>query len=141
MIGLALDHYSIRTTELEACRRFYGEILGLRDGPRPPFKFPGVWFYADDAAVVHIVGLDPQSPASTLEYLGERADGVARGSGTIDHVAFRATGLEPMRSRLAASGVAFRERTVPSLGLHQLFVEDPNGITVELNFPATEARP
>jgi len=27
---------------------------------------------------------------------------------------------------------------VPSLGLHQVFVEDPSGVTIELNYPAQE---
>ena len=35
-------------------------------------------------------------------------------------------------------GIAPRERTVPLLNLHQVFVDDPNGIVVELNFPAAE---
>ena len=30
------------------------------------------------------------------------------------------------------------ERTVPVLGLHQVFIKDPNGVTIELNFPASE---
>jgi hypothetical protein len=36
--------------------------------------------------------------------------------------------------------VAFRERNVPSLGLHQVFFEDPSAVTIELNYPAAEAQ-
>ena len=39
-----------------------------------------------------------------------------------------------MRRHFTASGVAFRERGVPGLALHQIFLTDPNGITIELNF-------
>jgi hypothetical protein len=35
--------------------------------------------------------------------------------------------------------VPYRERTVPSLGLHQVFFEDPSAVTIELNYPAEEA--
>lgn len=52
---------------------------------------------------------------------------------------FLATDLLGMRQRCRTRGVEYRERTVPSLGLHQVFVEDPSGVTIELNFPATEA--
>lgn len=54
-------------------------------------------------------------------------------------MAFLATDLPGMHRRLKAAGLAYRERTVPSLGLHQVFVEEPSGLTVEINFPASEA--
>ena len=44
-----------------------------------------------------------------------------------------------MRAKLTAGGHKFFERTVPNLDLHQIFVDDPNGVTIELNFPAAEA--
>jgi hypothetical protein len=44
-----------------------------------------------------------------------------------------------MYRRLKAMNLPYRERTVPGLGLHQLFLEDPSGITIELNFPLNEA--
>jgi len=53
-------------------------------------------------------------------------------------VAFFATGLADTLARLQAQGIELRERTVPLLNLHQVFVDDPNGIVVELNFPAAE---
>ena len=41
-------------------------------------------------------------------------------------------------ARLRQHDVPFRERTVPVLDLHQVFVNDPNGVVIELNFPAAE---
>ena len=55
-------------------------------------------------------------------------------------MAFRATDLAQMRARLQEHKVAYRERTVPSLGLHQVFFEDPSSVTIELNYPAAEAQ-
>ena len=90
-------------------------------------------------ASVHIIGVDGNDPEGLKHYLGDRDAAGPRGTGCVDHLAFFATGLAALRARLAAMGIAARERTVPLLGLHQLFVDDPNGVVVELNFPATEA--
>lgn len=135
-----LDHCSIRTTKLAETQRFYEAVMGFTPGPRPPFPFPGVWLYKDEQAVLHVVGVDPDDPEGLRAYLGDKAGGDTTGTGTIDHVAFAATDVADMRARLEAGGHAFRERTVPSLGLHQIFVEDPNGVTLELNYPAAEVQ-
>jgi catechol 2,3-dioxygenase-like lactoylglutathione lyase family enzyme len=136
-----LDHYTIRTTRLEDCRAFYVDIMGFEVGPRPPFKFPGLWLYADGAAVVHIIGIDENDPRGLVDYLGAKHRQDVHGTGTIDHIAFSATGLRDMYAHLKARNVPYRERSVPNLGLHQVFLEDPNGVTIELNYPATEAPP
>lgn len=141
---LALNHFSIRTTDLPACERFYCDVLGLRAGPRPPFPFPGLWLYPVEStdyaqSAVHIVAIDPNDPEGLNQYLGDREEATLHGTGAIDHVAFFATGLVPMLARFAQHGIAMRERSVPLLGLHQVFVDDPNGVVVELNFPASEA--
>ena len=139
-----LDHYSIRTTDLEASRHFYTTVLGFQVGPRPPFDFPGLWIYAGEPAagsngVVHIIGIDPTDPEGLKAYLGDRDPSSLSGSGTVDHIAFAATGLADMRRRCASLAITTRERTVPALGLHQVFLEDPSGVTIELNYPASEA--
>ena len=144
-MAISLNHFSIRSDDLPACERFYADLLGLQVGPRPPFDFPGLWLYAGDTtqyanAVVHIIGIDRDNPEGLTRYLGERDEGSLQGTGVIDHVAFFVTGLAGMLARLRAAGVASRERTVPLLGLHQVFVDDPNGVVVELNFPAAEVR-
>ncbi len=137
-----LAHYSIRTTDMDASRRFYVDVMGFKEGFRPPFRFPGLWLYRggdeSDYGVVHIIGIDAADPEGLVAYLGEKGTDALKGSAAVDHLAFLATDLADMHRRLHAAGLAFRERTVPSLGLHQLFVEDPSGVTIELNYPAAE---
>jgi catechol 2,3-dioxygenase-like lactoylglutathione lyase family enzyme len=133
-----LDHYSIRTTKLEETRRFYSEVVGLRDGYRPNFDFPGAWLYIGEQAVVHIVGIDKDNPQALLDYLGKEAVD-SDNTGSIDHVAFVATDFDGMAERLQRIGVPYRERGVPAFNLRQLFVEDPNGVTIELNFSTAPA--
>jgi catechol 2,3-dioxygenase-like lactoylglutathione lyase family enzyme len=139
-----LDHYSIRTLDIEASRRFYTEVMGFTVGFRPPFKFPGLWLYngvqyPETTGVVHIIGIDPNDPQGLKDYLGDRDPASLQGTGTVDHMAFTATGLAGMRATLSRHGIPCRERTVPSLGIHQVFFEDPSGVTLELNYPAAEA--
>lgn len=142
-MALTLNHFSIRTTDLEASRLFYAEILGLTVGPRPPFPFPGAWMYRgphDDVAnaVVHLIGIDRNDPNGLKQYLGERDETSLSGSGAVDHIAFFADGLATMHAHLKAHGITCRERTVPAIGLHQLFLDDPSGVVIELNYPAAE---
>lgn len=142
-VALSINHLAIRTLDLAATRRFYVDGLGLADGPRPAFPFPGMWLYSGDTstssnAAVHVVGIDPADPEGLKTYLGDRDTSTLHGSGAVDHIAFYATGLASTLDRLRALSIPFRERTVPGLGLHQVFLDDPNGIVVELNFPAAE---
>ena len=137
-----IGHYAVRTADLESSRRFYTDILGFREGFRPAFDFPGVWFYAgDDEAdfgIVHLVGVDEASAEGLRAYLGDSAPS-AGGTGNLDHIALLADGLAEMRARLVKHSVPFTERRVPGLGLYQVFVRDPQDVTIELNYPEAEA--
>jgi catechol 2,3-dioxygenase-like lactoylglutathione lyase family enzyme len=64
----------------------------------------------------------------------DAADQRAAGSGAIDHIAFRVDGLAAMRERLAQRSLESEERFVPRTGDVQLFVTDPSGVKIELNF-------
>ncbi|SPA42892.1 Glyoxalase/bleomycin resistance protein/dioxygenase [Cupriavidus taiwanensis] len=136
-----LAHFSIRTTDLERTCAFYERILGFRRGYRPPFDFPGAWLYMGDDerdyGTVHIIGVDSDGAEGLSAYLGDKPL-PASGTGTLDHIAFLATGVQQLWVTLRAEGIAWRDRTVPSLGLHQVFIEDPSGVTIELNYPAAE---
>lgn len=122
-----LDHVTIRvgTDRLQPVRDFYVELLGLEEGERPPFTFPGHWLYLGGRPVIHLAGREGHAASAD--------------TGGIDHIAFSASDLASIRGRLDRHGVAYDEQAVPLIGLHQLFVTDPAGIKVELNFPASEA--
>lgn len=132
-----LAHYSIRTPDLEASVKFYTEVLGLQRGYRPPFAFNGAWLYrgGDEAefGVVHIIADGADDREALAAYLGARESDA--GGGPLDHIAFLATDWPSMRDHIEGLGVAYRERAVPDLGLHQVFLEDPSGVTIELNYP------
>ncbi len=127
-----LDHFLVRAADLAATKAFYENVLGLSDGDRPSFPFPGHWLYLGDSPCVHLVAASADAARSAYLDDGGRAE-AAVGSGAVDHIAFGATDLDGMLERLEDLGVPARRREVP--GLVQLFVEDPNGITIELNFP------
>ena len=142
-MALTLNHFSVRTNDLEATRHFYERVLGLTVGPRPEFPFPGLWLYRGDHgdianAVVHVIGTDETVAQGLQGYLGERDKATLKGSGAVDHIAFFADGLAGMLAHLRQLGIAARERTVPGIGLHQVFLDDPNGVVIELNYRAAE---
>lgn len=132
-----LDHYSVRTLDIERTTRFYVDVLGLTDGARPPFEFPGAWLYAGDKAVVHVIGVGPNGGWGMTDGPGAAALASGPGSGTLDHISFWGSGLGVMRDHLTALGIPFQHRRIPGRELSQLFVDDPNGITVELTYPET----
>ena len=87
---------------------------------------------------MHIIGIDRNDASGLKQYLGDREETQLTGSGALDHVAFFATDLAGMLDRLSKMGIEARRRDVPGLGLHQLFLDDPNGIVVELNYSFAE---
>lgn len=133
-----LQHFLIQTADLEKTRDWYVDVLGMRVGPHPDFRFPVYWLYLGDVDVVHLTTGGKDVSENRLRYLGQQST-ATEGSGVVDHVAFHATGLLQMIDRLTSKGVDFRERRVDDQGLYQLFLVDPNGVKIELNFPASEA--
>ena len=119
MPALSLDHWNIFCKDLDATVRFYERYVGLRNGDRPPFPFPGAWMYAGDKAILHLVS-----------ETGREADG----SGAIDHVAINCEGIRGTLDQIKKDGVPFEVKKVPARPLQQVFVHDPDGVMIELNF-------
>ena len=131
----ALHHFTIRPQDMETTKNFYEKIINLKIGYRPPFDFPGYWLYLDDIPVVHLVGDGAPLNAYFNEHDGLHPD--TSGGGAIDHIAFlcQPEEFEPMLSLLKNDNVDHLNTIVPNLGLRQIFLKDPDGIRIELNFP------
>ena len=132
-----LEHYLIQTADMEATRDFYTRVLGFHVGPSPDFKFPVFWLYLGDKDVIHVTQGGANISENRKKYLGQQSAAVS-GSGVIDHMAFRCTGLSDMMEHLTRQSVSFTRRMVNDQGLFQLFLMDPNGVKVELNFSNAE---
>jgi len=127
-----LNHYFVRANDLERTRRFYCELLGFEVMPRPDFPFPGYWLGVAGKVQVH---MGPHGIAnSELYYLGTSPRSATDNTGVVDHIAFLASEPKEFVERFNGRGLKFRPRSLPESELYQLFVEDPDGITIELNF-------
>jgi catechol 2,3-dioxygenase-like lactoylglutathione lyase family enzyme len=126
-----IDHYTLRCRpdEMDGLRDFYGDILGLKPGPRPDFSFPGHWLYLAGAPVVHIAATLP-ADAPTAQP-GQ--------TGRFDHLSFTARDVPAVEAHLNARAIAFKGNKVPGFPLSQLFFYDPVGVKVELTFRVESA--
>ena len=131
-----LQHYTIEPSDLERTKSFYCDVLGLENGNRPPLGFPGYWLYSGGVPTVHLLG--PRVPREGIVVRGTEKK--FDDTGRFDHIAFAATDIDEVRTRLKSRNVAFREQTIPRTGGQQVFLYDPDGVGVELNFPPPGAQ-
>lgn len=129
----ALDHVNLRTPDVAGTARFFADVLGLTIAPSPGTDDAAraLWICdGDGRAIIHLARPD-------IAYPWEPEGGVAPappGTGRLHHVALRCTGYSVMRARLDAMGIAAHANDIPQVSLRQLFVTDPNGVMLELNF-------
>jgi len=132
MPAQSLNHYTIKVRDLERTKDFYQDVVGLTVGERPPLPFPGYWLYCGGIPAVHLIGYRAEDPP-----IPDEASSPAP-TGRLDHIAFSCDGLKAMRAHLTERGIKFDERVLPRLNMTQLFYLDPDGISVECNFDASE---
>ena len=118
---MTLDHATIVTRDLEGVRRFFCGIVGLNDGPRPPFRVGGYWLYADGRPVIHLV-------EGTLPPVEGKA------SSRIDHIALRvndAAEWATLVDRMRSNNVPYTLAEVPLADELQLFVALAPSVVIE----------
>ena len=119
----AMNHFTILTKDVAATEAFYGEILGLKAGYRPPISRPGVWLYAGEQPILHVI--DP------IE-MPQRAGRRARPHGVQRHRP------EDVAAKLKKRGIDYALSQQGETGTWQMFFLDVNGAKVELNFEKDE---
>ncbi|MBN1239380.1 MAG: VOC family protein [Gammaproteobacteria bacterium] len=127
-----MEHYLVLTDDLEATRRFYCDVLGMTEGFRPQLDFPGYWLYLGDTPCIHVGDWDAY--AVWTREVGIPISARAAGTGPLDHIAFNATGFDETVERLERLGIGMSRNELDDIGLKQLFIRDPNGLMIELNF-------
>ena len=112
-------HASFLVSNLEASRRFYGDLLGLKVDPaRPDLGFPGIWFDLEPGQQIHLLQLpDPGSGRIVPEHAGRDR-----------HVALSAPNLEALSARLLDAKIPF---SLSRSGRRALFCRDPDGNALE----------
>ena len=136
-----IEHFLVASDDIDATRDWYARVLGMRSGPHPDFGFPVHWMYLGEVDVVHIGPSAKGAGENQKKYLGRTSGKSAQedGTGAIDHIAFRASGLRAMMAHLEEEKISFTRRRANGQALFQLFFDDPNGIKIELNYDAAEA--
>jgi catechol 2,3-dioxygenase-like lactoylglutathione lyase family enzyme len=119
-----IDHVQItlpREVE-EAAKRFYGEVLGLEEIPKPPELAGrgGAWYRAGSCEL-HV----------SVEALAPGTNQASR-----RHVCFVVGDLDAEEARLRAAGVEVLPDTQPVAGWRRFYVRDPGGNRVEVAMPA-----
>ncbi|WP_158241574.1 VOC family protein [Novosphingobium sp. TH158] len=126
-----LDHVNILTEDLAATIAFYDGALGMKAGRSPAEQhgYQGTWLYDETGHPgVHVVVKGTLANYGTDHRVGEP-------TGAVHHVAFRCEGFREAQDRIAALGMTMRVNDGIA-GLRQIMLTDPNGITIELNYPA-----
>lgn len=129
----SLDHVNIITPRLEETAAFYSDLLALdrRDPPHPLTPQQALWMHDERGhPVLHLNATD-------CSRRFDRAFTSAAPAGAIHHVALACSGYDETIARVEAMGLEYQTGHLASIGLRQVFVFDPNGVLLELNFHAS----
>jgi len=117
------DHVNVRTTRLQAMIDWYGAVLDLRPGARPPFSFGGAWLYLGEQPLVHLVEVKEEPRAE---------------SPSLEHFALRAKGLGEFLAALETRGDEHKVNVVPGFGIIQVNIWDPDRNHIHVDFGPEE---
>jgi catechol 2,3-dioxygenase-like lactoylglutathione lyase family enzyme len=129
-----LNHFLLVAKNLERTKKFYENVLGMKVAERPDFGFPGYWLSANGEICVHLASQAPNKIRD--QFLLKKHPKGTTGSGAVDHIAFLAQNANEVRNRIQKNSVEMHFRSFPDAKppLFQIFLKDPDDVTIELNF-------
>lgn len=125
-----LNHINIVAADLDRTVEFYETVLGMKaqEIPMAPAGFTGRWI--NDHAGSPIIHVQNHNTERHGPMTGDRDT-----TGSIDHVALTCSGFSAMIKRCEDMGIDFQVNDRQFGDLRQVFVNDPDNIRLELNFP------
>jgi len=127
---LDLHHVAIKSKNLKATEKFYTKVLGMKKVPRAEFPFPGVWLQMGETMFHIYGGSAAKTHAGNFKYSPKDSP--------IDHIALSAKGFDKMKENFKKQRCTWRQNDVRDFKIWQLFLEDPSGVIIELNFDTTK---
>jgi len=127
-----MEHFLVVADDIDVSKRFYCDVLGMTEGFRPELDFPGYWLYLGGVPCVHIVDWPGYQRFTSRVDIPMTTK--AESTGPLDHIAFNASGYDEIRAALDALELPYKHNALDSIGLRQIFVWDPDGLCIELNF-------
>lgn len=137
-----INHFLIRTSDLIGMVQFFENSIGLYQGDRPAFGFPGAWLYSDKKPIIHLSensSSDKMAIKEQADYLGSSKNSTHFGTGIIDHIAFSGMDYSDLKDRLKQYKIKYFERSIPLTGEHQVFVDGPEGLRIEIQFESLKS--
>lgn len=130
-MNLKFDHIALRCADTEKVKSFFTEIIGLTVGYRPPFPFPGFWLYAEEKVVLHLF----DRKTNFLKNGQIRQDLVSSENNIVDHIAFWCDDYQKVMTKIKKYNLKISETIIPDLNIRQVFIQAPENLIVEIDFP------
>ena len=129
---LRMEHYLVLSDDIDKTKDFYCDALGMREGFRPKLDFPGYWLYFGDTPCIHIAEWQTYAAWTQAKSASRsRRKPTAPAPSTI----LRSTrAFQRDAGATRRHGFKLSENLLDDIGLRQLFLYDPNGVAIELNF-------
>lgn len=118
---ISLNHVALHVADVKTSVRFYRDVLGLPEIPRPrSFTFPGAWLQLGTHGELHLIG--DAKPGSFETHDSSRGR----------HWALEVVDMGEVVERLRGLCQTFRGPGDRGDGALQVYVTDPDGYIVEL---------
>mmetsp|Transcript_19856 Transcript_19856/g.28544 ORF Transcript_19856/g.28544 Transcript_19856/m.28544 type:complete len:212 (+) Transcript_19856:163-798(+) len=126
----SFNHISREVLSVEKSLKFYRDILGFQEIPRPGFDCDGAWLWGYGVSV-HLV--ETSCPDKRRDVLKRRISHFTSCLPRVDHIAFVTNNTGFIQKILDSERVYYKRFDPPGTNIVQLFFFDPDGNVIEVS--------